>query len=493
MPRKAVITLAVLLVAGAARAPGAVIEGVVSEKATGLPLARARVSLTVLQGTRSAVPAILTDSLGHFSFPRLGAGTYFLSAEKSGYAMARYGQKRWNGAGAPILLQQDSRVSVALPLSRMGAVSGEVVDENGVGLQDLQVFAYRDTKPLRQAGQGSTDDRGAFRIAGLEPGRYRIRTAAKELEDGTALLPTFLGDAAAAENSSAIDVQLDAETSGVRIRPVPGELAKLSGRVTFPGPNSVVLYSDLGRRSAGLDPSGRFSFDQLSPGSYEVLAESGGGAPQVGYARVLVNADVEGVILDPMPAPAVQLRCEDTDGKTVAGREVSLYVRRATPPEDPRGQMLNCGVRASFGVGAWVISASTPSSVSLAQVEIQREEIRSNELALMPGQTVEVTLVLSSRSAALKGTVTGPDGQPAAGAMVFLRALDKDVARRLFAKGSGRTDESGAYEIKGLPAGRYELMASSEFQTLDEVDWEGAELKEVELVEGREITLDLTM
>ncbi len=60
-------------------------------------------------------------------------------------------------------------------------------------------------------------------------------------------------------------------------------------------------------------------------------------------------------------------------------------------------------------------------------------------------------------------------------------------------KASGRTDQGGAYEIKGLPAGRYELMASSEFQTLDEVVWEGAELKEVELVDGREITLDLTM
>ena len=72
-----------------------------------------------------------------------------------------------------------------------GALTGRVLDENGVGTPGVPVVAYRARLPLRTAGSSTSDDRGVFRIGGLEPGRYWVRSGAHTLEDRTGWLPTF--------------------------------------------------------------------------------------------------------------------------------------------------------------------------------------------------------------------------------------------------------------------------------------------------------------
>ena len=131
------------------------------------------------------------------------------------------------------MVESESRFAANLQLSRLGAILGQVLDENGVGLPDFQVFAYRDTKPLQLAAQSVTDDRGVFRIAGLTPGRYRVRSGPKELPDGAGMLPAFYGGSEAAEGSRTVGVSLDTETEGIRIMPVPGRVLRLGGRVAF--------------------------------------------------------------------------------------------------------------------------------------------------------------------------------------------------------------------------------------------------------------------
>jgi hypothetical protein len=73
----------------------------------------------------------------------------------------------------------------------MGAISGRVLDENGVGLQRITVLTYHARFPLRSVAEAKSDDRRVYRIAGLDPGRYWLRTAAAILDDGSGLLPTF--------------------------------------------------------------------------------------------------------------------------------------------------------------------------------------------------------------------------------------------------------------------------------------------------------------
>jgi len=128
------------------------------------------------------------------------------------------------------VVEKDSLFTAELRLSRFGAVSATVVDENGVGIPAVSVSAYKDGRPSRPAGQSSSDDRGVFRIAGLEPGAYRIRTNPKQPEDQSGLLPTYFGDSAGADGSIPVTVRLDDEAGGLMIRPAPGRLLRANGR-----------------------------------------------------------------------------------------------------------------------------------------------------------------------------------------------------------------------------------------------------------------------
>jgi protocatechuate 3,4-dioxygenase beta subunit len=55
-------------------------------------------------------------------------------------------------------------------MKRLGVIAGEVLDENGLGLPNVAVYAYQVGARLRLAQSGLTNDRGSYRIAGLGPG-----------------------------------------------------------------------------------------------------------------------------------------------------------------------------------------------------------------------------------------------------------------------------------------------------------------------------------
>jgi hypothetical protein len=109
-------------------------------------------------------------------------------------------------------------------LQRFGAIAGTVRDENEIGIPDFDVVAYRAVPGGNQAPQstnrGKTDDRGVFRIAGLEPGSYLIRTAAQS-EEELQFIPTFASSTLQPENARPVDVFPDEEAHGIDVRPGP--------------------------------------------------------------------------------------------------------------------------------------------------------------------------------------------------------------------------------------------------------------------------------
>jgi uncharacterized protein (DUF2141 family) len=359
-------------------------------------------------------------------------------------------------------------------------------------LPDFQVFAYRDTRPLQLAAQSVTDDRGVFRIAGLSPGRYRVRSGPKELPDGAGMQPAFYGGSEAAGSAQTVGVRLDAETEGIRITPVPGRVLRLGGRVTFQSVDTVYLYSDLGSRVTGVDATGRFAFEELAPGRYDVIAESNAGAQKLtGYATVWLKEDIDDIQLNGAPAPVIQFRCEDTEGKPLAAKSMSMMVSRSSPPDDSRTQYLSCGGAATASVGSWQIVISAPADFYVASVSVQGRPLDSNEFSLLPGDRIEIAVAASDKPASLKGTVTGLDARPAIGSMVFLRAADPAVERRLFRSGFTRSGQDGTFALTGLPPGRYLVAASFDVQTADDVDWSGPSVKQVDLEEGKEASVAL--
>src|SRR5262249_40587692 len=95
----------------------ALITGRVLEGDRGQPVAAAVVTLgrsgaprpPAGTGPGAAIPAVLTDSDGRFFFNALEAGTYVLTATKSGWVAGGYGRRRPGGTGFPITLREGER------------------------------------------------------------------------------------------------------------------------------------------------------------------------------------------------------------------------------------------------------------------------------------------------------------------------------------------------------------------------------------------------
>jgi uncharacterized protein (DUF2141 family) len=155
------------------------ISGSVILDGAGSPVRRARVTLTgaELRGQRTA----MTDDQGRFAFTALPAGRFTMTASKTGYIDTAYGAKQAGRPGTPIQLadaQTIEKLSIRVP--KGSVVTGIVVDEHGEPSPMTQVRVMRfvmrtGEKTLQQSGQGGiTDDRGIYRIYGLQPGDYLV-------------------------------------------------------------------------------------------------------------------------------------------------------------------------------------------------------------------------------------------------------------------------------------------------------------------------------
>jgi protocatechuate 3,4-dioxygenase beta subunit len=164
------------------------ITGAVTLEGAGTPVRRAQVSLNAqeIRGQRTLV----TDDKGRFSFTSLPAGRYTLSASKPSYVSMTYGAKKAGRQGTPIQLvdgQKFDRASISMP--KGSVLTGTVIDENGEPSPGTQVRAFRyvlrtGEKTLQQAGAASTDDRGIYRIYGLQPGDYVVSATPRNMNLG---------------------------------------------------------------------------------------------------------------------------------------------------------------------------------------------------------------------------------------------------------------------------------------------------------------------
>ena len=221
-----------------------------------------------------------TSDSGQFVFSNLPAGAYVIRAARRGFMPVEYGQKRWNSAGAPAVVEQDGTLSVQLPLSRYGAITGTVRDLNEAGIPDHDVAAYTAGQPPRFVARAKSDDRGVFRIAGLEPGTYLVRTTGNE-DEGKAYLPTFSRQTLRVEEARPVTVYPDEEARDGDVRPIPGTLFEISGSVALPASQfgfmtTIFLASDMGRI---VTESQTFHFGVLPPVRYEIYAEAKENAP----------------------------------------------------------------------------------------------------------------------------------------------------------------------------------------------------------------------
>jgi len=462
-----------------------VVQGVTIENLSGRALARSRIRLQPVpkpgteQRPMQAPLQTKVERSGRFVFNRVPEGLYLLIAEREGYFPCAYGTRRPEGQGKPIQVTQDSSFFTELRMFRRAAITGRVLDENGIGISGVQVFAYRSRAPLRPASSGISDDRGVYRVHGLDPGKYWIRSAPSTLDDGTGLLPTFGPESREAREARIHEARLDSDTPDADVRPEIGRLFRLGGLLDCQPlgmPVNVTLSSEVGRRSTQAGCGFGYSFTGLAPSRFEVLAEQIGGT-QAGYLELFADHDTTSASVSLRDLPEVYFEVRRAGSDSRANVPLTLTGHRRDLSEVgidreiklPRDHLApgHWELSASTGPGQYVESITSPFSRRSRQSPDQFQSQNAFEIFVEYSGYMRVQIIVSDKVGQIAGKVTS-DGGNAPGVPVFLWPVAEAARRSLKGYVQVLSDTDGEYRFDSLPPGDYLLLATSDVSEVDD-------------------------
>ena len=262
------------------------IAGTVVDELTSRPIAGATVRANrtgepTTGQLRERLPDVVTGPDGRFEFRDLMPGGYELEATRAGHSAAAYGRTRRDGDTEVIRLADGQRMAgVVLTMWRLGAISGTVLDEAGEQVVDVRVRAWQSTfrngrRQFVGVAAARTDDRGMYRLIGLNPGDYVIGTSV-----GRTIVPA--ADVRAVR-------KLDSRTYST---PAEGT-ALLLGSTLYPIARGAAIPP--------ADNGGRLS---IYPTSFH---PSGAAVTQAGGVRLSAGEDRQGVDIQLHPVPTVKV------------------------------------------------------------------------------------------------------------------------------------------------------------------------------------------
>jgi protocatechuate 3,4-dioxygenase beta subunit len=176
------------------------VTGRVLTAADGNPLKSARISL-IPEHTQShsQLYAGSSDNDGLFTLKGIPPGRYRFSAAHTGFVEQHY-KAGTDDTGPLFSLRPGEKVNdILFRLIAAAVITGRVSNEDGDPMQRLEVVALRrpseeeiedvDTPRMHKiqmdsVGSAETDDRGQYRIFGLNPGEYFVRAADSFLPPG---------------------------------------------------------------------------------------------------------------------------------------------------------------------------------------------------------------------------------------------------------------------------------------------------------------------
>jgi hypothetical protein len=314
------------------------IRGRVQSSDTGTPIRRAVLRLT---GAEGDFRNTTSDGEGRFEFRGLPAGRFRLSADKSGYVPAKYGQSRPSGAGKAIdLADGDALDKADIVMTRGSAITGRVLDEFGDPVIDATVTAMRSAwvnGRRRVTGVGravTSNDLGQFRLFGLTAGDYYVSATVRDsammgvgmsvtaapagvaamshiTAPTTGYAPTYFPGTASVAEAQKITLGPGQDAPNTDFALIPTRLARITGTVinaagkpvegtivdAAPRSGDLAFGPDAGR-SAPTAPDGTFMLGSVPPGDYllqtqPLLIKTTGSGDMMTFTARLGGGDAE--------------------------------------------------------------------------------------------------------------------------------------------------------------------------------------------------------
>jgi hypothetical protein len=413
---------------------------------------------------------------GHFVFSSVQPGTWLLTAMNDGYFPAGYSQRVPIGSGRPFEVTADSQMFAELRLRHKGALTGRVLDENGVGTAGIQVLAYRAWLPLRSAGHATSDDRGVFRVPGLEPGKYWVRSAPATLSDGSGWLPTYGPQGRETREARVYQVNVDADASDADVSPEAGNLFHLSGLIQCDkdGPVNVTLSSETGRRSVSSACSFPYRFEGLSPGNYEVFARLRDGSSS-GFTELFLDRESDSGIVILLQLPGVIFQVQRGNSISLADRTIKVTGHRLDLSETEENREIKTP-QTALDPGHWELRAQVPRGQYVESIVNMAAQPRRTgnaptaadwyEVFIPPRYSSNIRIRVSDQAGEIKGKIV-TDDKPVPGAPVFLWPSAESARRSLGGPLQTLSSVDGRFGFDSLPPGDYRILASFDVNEVD--------------------------
>jgi hypothetical protein len=190
---------------------------------------------------------------GGYEVGQLPAGAFFVTASYDGFLSVAYGQQRPRpmDLGTPVTVPAGETVEgIDLALPRAGAILVRLTDAAGEPVARASVETLRfqygangerrlTSVPTRIRGAARTDERGEFRVFGLQPGEYAIRASVStvrgngvRVERAEGFSPTYYPGRTSAGDAQMITLGTSEERT-VQFAMVASRLSRLTGSVSM--------------------------------------------------------------------------------------------------------------------------------------------------------------------------------------------------------------------------------------------------------------------
>jgi len=445
------------------------------------PIRGAKVTASGANGSQVET---VSDGNGAYRLDGLATGDWHITASKAGYVDWEFGQRRPFQSPPPVALSRGQEFTADIPLTRGGAISGQISDQMGLAVAGLQIRVYRarmerGLRRLEPVGpEDLTDDRGAFRVYGLPPGDYyvaaSVRMAPVDSVVETTYSPTYYPGASSLAEAQHIRLGLGTEANA-SFALLASPPARVSGVVMSSSGSPVDAYLNLVSEASELGVpvsyggvargDGTFTLSDVPPGQYTLTATSRGDGPdESGSLEVTVNGDLTGITLVTGPPAALRgtiVAADNASAPPPAGVEVTAISTRAG------GTILGAGSGRRFEIGGiagpfQLSVAGLPDQWAVSQITVNGLDVTDGATELTPGQVGEVRIVVTNRLTEVAGMVEGGEASAVRSVIVFPEDSAKWGPRSRYLRMT-RVREDGSFRIPGLPPDERYLAVATDY------------------------------
>ncbi len=449
------------------------------------------------------------DSNGMYRFDKLAAGKYRVAPSAPAYIIANASSNPFESGKAVMIDGSEAIDNVDFTLERGGVITGRITDANGQPIigenvnlvkLDAEGKPAADRSGLYSPGSSSTDDRGVYRIYGINAGRYLVSAGNSGNQQsfsigGRNYAQTFYPDTREQSRATVVEVIAGDETAGIDIalkqidksyaatgRIVDADTGQPIANMGYgqgilsPDGKSVFGAGYTGARS---NRRGEFRLDNLLPGNYAVIM-SADNSNESGYADpvrfTIVDEDVSDLEMKysrGVPVSGI-VALEDQTNKEALAKSAQLeltyifadqensFFLRSDPAKINAGGVFNFrGVRPGK-IRFSVADYRSPHGFSIARIERNGTPLADIMLDVKSGEPVmNLRVVLAYGAGKIRGTINVVGGE------LPPNAILRVFARRLNNVGVGddwrsvEADVNRRFSFENLSAGEYEIVVNA--------------------------------